>query len=136
MREPRSRVPTSGGHNLVANNPFAALSGAGLPAAPPPSTQPGAQPRPGGRDARPPHAGHRIDMRRVTGGRGGKTVTELANLHVLGAAVIGGLLKDLKQHCATGGTVQGATIELQGDQRDKVEPWLRQRGFKVVRCGG
>ena len=41
------------------------------------------------------------------------------------------LAKTLKKKTATGGTVKGEKIELQGDQRDRVKRVLEDMGFKV-----
>ena len=44
--------------------------------------------------------------------------------------------KALKQRCASGGTVKGRTIEIQGDHRELIEAFFRERGFKTKRAGG
>lgn len=41
------------------------------------------------------------------------------------------LAKTLKKKTATGGTVKGEKIELQGDQRERVKKVLEDLGFKV-----
>lgn len=41
------------------------------------------------------------------------------------------LAKTLKKKTATGGTVKGDKIELQGDQRERVKKVLEEMGFKV-----
>ncbi|MGC8644751.1 MAG: stress response translation initiation inhibitor YciH [Thermoplasmata archaeon] len=41
------------------------------------------------------------------------------------------LAKTLKKKTATGGTVKGEKIELQGDQRERVRKVLEEMGFKV-----
>jgi translation initiation factor 1 len=46
------------------------------------------------------------------------------------------LATQLKKACGTGGTVAGATIELQGDQRERLEAELTRRGYRVKRAGG
>lgn len=46
------------------------------------------------------------------------------------------LLKEIQQLCATGGCVKDGTLEIQGDHRDRIEPLLSGRGFKVKRAGG
>lgn len=55
---------------------------------------------------------------------GGKVVTLLEGVNGGGDA----LLKVLKQRCATGGKLDGTTIVLQGDHREKVESVLRDHG--------
>ncbi len=51
-------------------------------------------------------------------------------------AEIAALAKALKSACGTGGTVKDRALELQGDQRDKVEAALASRGLKSKRSGG
>ena len=41
-----------------------------------------------------------------------------------------GFLLELKRSCATGGTFEGGTIELQGDHRERVEAWIRASGLR------
>jgi translation initiation factor 1 len=69
---------------------------------------------------------------REKGGRGGKTVTVVRGLDGdLGAAA-----SDLKRHCGAGGSVKGATIEIQGDHRTKVVARLQSAGYRVELAGG
>ncbi|MCA8996440.1 MAG: translation initiation factor, partial [Planctomycetaceae bacterium] len=42
------------------------------------------------------------------------------------------LLTKLKNHCGAGGTVADGVIELQGDQRERVEKFLSQLGYKTI----
>ena len=44
---------------------------------------------------------------------------------------IGQLAKILKGACASGGTVKGRTIELQGDHKKKAAKVLEQNGYQV-----
>ncbi|MEC9320179.1 MAG: stress response translation initiation inhibitor YciH, partial [Pseudomonadota bacterium] len=44
--------------------------------------------------------------------------------------------KKLKQQCGVGGSVKDYVIELQGDQRDIIEKWLSDQGYRVKRAGG
>jgi translation initiation factor 1 len=46
------------------------------------------------------------------------------------------LARDIKRRCATGGTVKGATIEIQGDARDAIASILLERGLRSKRAGG
>lgn len=39
--------------------------------------------------------------------------------------------KELKTLCGTGGTVKGNEVELQGDHRQRVRPFFRDRGYTV-----
>jgi translation initiation factor 1 len=76
-----------------------------------------------------------MKVRRETSGRKGKTATTISEIP-LSEAETRDLAKRLKQHCGVGGTARGSTIELQGDQRDKVMAFLGQEGHKAVRAGG
>lgn len=60
----------------------------------------------------------------------GRAVTVVSGL-VLTAPSLDRLAKQLKQSCGTGGTVRGATIELQGDHRDRVVKLLGDKGYGV-----
>lgn len=64
-------------------------------------------------------------------GRGGKTVTIIERL-CLSDDDLKDLCKSMKQKCGTGGTVKEHRIELQGDFRNQVRPWLAAKGYKVA----
>jgi translation initiation factor 1 len=51
-------------------------------------------------------------------------------------AELGELAKALRAACGAGGSVKQGVIELQGDQRAKVEAALRARGLRSKRAGG
>ncbi len=86
------------------------------------------------RPVAPPDDGF-VRIRREKSGRGGKTVTTITG--VPGSeADLDALLKVLKQHCGAGGTREGATLEIQGDHRDRVEARLVALGHRVKRAGG
>jgi len=63
-------------------------------------------------------------------GRKGKTVTMITNIQH-NPQVIEELETKLKQHCGAGGTSYAKTIEIQGDQVDKVKKFLEKEGFDV-----
>lgn len=70
--------------------------------------------------------------------RGGKLVTVIHELPN-NPPYFEDLAKKLKNHCGTGGTFKKegkAQIELQGDQREKVEAFLSKLNFKMKRSGG
>jgi len=76
-----------------------------------------------------------VRIHRETKGRGGKGVSIITGL-TLSEAHLNELAKKLKQHCGTGGTVKNGTIEIQGDQREKIKQWLEKLGHQVKLAGG
>ncbi|HWQ84015.1 MAG TPA: translation initiation factor, partial [Anaerolineales bacterium] len=68
-------------------------------------------------------------------GRGGKTVTLIRDLQ-LNPDDLKALLKQLKQTCATGGTIKDGVIEIQGDHRTQIAEKLRTMGYKTKFVGG
>lgn len=77
----------------------------------------------------------RVQVRRETSGRRGKTVTTVAGVPVDddGLRVLAGRLK---KRCGVGGSTKDGTIELQGDHREVVLEVLRAEGFDAVLAGG
>jgi translation initiation factor 1 len=63
-------------------------------------------------------------------GRGGKTVSVVYGLPD-NAAFLEALCQELKRACGTGGTVADQSVELQGDQREKLRELLAKKGFTV-----
>ena len=123
------KVPTDGGESL-AQNPFANLSGGGLPAGPLP---PVAAPR---SELAPARNRGRVDVRRETGGRAGKTVTVADGFVGIGLPEKEQLAKRIRAACGTGGTVKEGRIEIQGDHREAVARVLSAAGFRPVMAGG
>lgn len=129
-----NRISTDGGQGL-GQNPFAALTGAGLPDAVKtgnripetgkPESKPGTQKNRG-----------RVDIRRETGGRGGKTVTVIDGFVGIGLPEKEQLAKKIRGACGCGGTVKDGAIEIQGDQRDTIARILTEAGFRPVFAGG
>ena len=62
--------------------------------------------------------------------RYGKMVTIVEGIDD-SAIDIGKLAKLLKSSCASGGTVKGRTIELQGEHKKRVAKVLEQNGYQV-----
>jgi translation initiation factor 1 len=124
------KVPTNGGEGL-AQNPFAKLSGSGLPAGPLPS--PLAAPK---NEPAPAKNRGRVDIRRETGGRAGKTVTVADGFVGIGLSEKEQLAKRIRAACGTGGTVKEGRIEIQGDHRETVAKVLSDAGFRPVMAGG
>lgn len=124
------KVSTDGGQSL-GQNPFGALSNAGLPAA--------AAPVPGKSSGASPASGKnrgRVDMKRTTAGRGGKTVTLVTGFVGIGLPEKESLAKKMRNACGCGGTVKDGDIEIQGDQREKIAQILTDAGFRPVFAGG
>ncbi|MGK7370302.1 MAG: hypothetical protein ACNS64_08800 [Candidatus Halalkalibacterium sp. M3_1C_030] len=63
-------------------------------------------------------------------GRRGKEVTIITNIQH-NPQVIEELESKLKQHCGAGGTSYAKTIEIQGNQVDKIKKFLEKEGFDV-----
>ena len=49
---------------------------------------------------------------------------------------VAALGRELRSACGTGGTQREGTLELQGDQRERVETLLQARGVPSKRAGG
>jgi translation initiation factor 1 len=111
----RVKLPPAGLTNRRVPSP--ARSGSRLPA-------PGSPPEDGV-----------VRIQRDKKGRGGKTATTVTGLPG-SEAELDGLLKALKQHCATGGSREERTLILQGDQRDKLLARLTALGHKAKLAGG
>jgi len=123
------RIPTDGGGSF-GQNPFAALSSEGMPAAGPEPVPPAPLP-----PAKPKNRG-RVDIIRQKAGRGGKTVTVVTHFVGIGLPEKEKLAKAMQKACGTGGTVKDGQIEIQGDKRDEVAKILTEAGFKPVFAGG
>lgn len=150
------KISTDGGGGL-SQNPFAALSGKGLPTgngagvADPGriagknalgggfTGQPGsASPATSGREKVLEASKNRgrVDIKRETGGRGGKTVTVVSGFVGIGLPEKEQLAKKMRAACGCGGTVKDGQIEIQGDQRETVARILSEAGFRPVFAGG
>jgi translation initiation factor 1 len=76
-----------------------------------------------------------VRIQRTSKGHGGKTVTIITGLPG-GERELDELLKVLKQHCGAGGTRDGATLEIQGDHRGRLQAKLEALGHRVKLAGG
>lgn len=63
-------------------------------------------------------------------GRGGKQATIVTDLHV-DDETLKQLASELKRHCGVGGSARGGEILVQGDVRNKVLAFFKQKGFKA-----
>jgi translation initiation factor 1 (eIF-1/SUI1) len=124
MNKRNTRIDTNAEATPLMHNPFAALSGDGLPTANPPQRAhaeilPDA-PGPSFAIHKTKKGGYPIFVEK----RGGnKKVTLIRNL----TGDLKGLLTALKKHCSAGGVLREDAIELQGDHRSRVEDFLKQR---------
>ena len=125
------KISTEGGQSL-GQNPFGALSGLNLPASQP--AAPASQPTKGA--ALPEKNRGRVDIKRTTAGRGGKTVTLVTGFVGIGLTEKESLCKKMRSACGCGGTVKDGEIEIQGDQREKIASILTTAGFRPVFAGG
>lgn len=71
-----------------------------------------------------------VKLRIEKKGRGGKIVTVLYGLPE-NPDFLEGLAKDLKKSLGTGGSVVGATIELQGEWRERLHVLLPSKNLSV-----
>jgi translation initiation factor 1 len=126
-----NKIPTGGGQAL-GQNPFGALNAAGLPSGPPASQSIE------NRESKiqNPRNRGRVDIRRETGNRGGKTVTVIDGFVGIGLPEKEQLAKKMRAACGCGGTVKDGVIEIQGDQREKIAAILSAAGFRPVFAGG
>ena len=124
-REKKQRIATDAAPEL-RTNPFAALDLGPLREGPnlPPPTSPAPKKEPV----------ERLFLRRSTAHRGGKTVLVLEGFSpAWNAAKLEDLLRELKASLGCGGKVDGRTLEIQGDQPDRLQPALESRGFLIKR---
>jgi translation initiation factor 1 len=83
----------------------------------------------------PPPSQQTVYLHRDSKGRGGKAVTLVKNT-LLAEEDLKALAKQLKQVCGSGGTVKDGQIEIQGEHREKIAAFLRERGYQVKIAGG
>ena len=134
---PHDADPLKGG---LKHNPFAALrpAGASTPPKATPESTPNSTPKPAPKSARPspkPIASNeRVTVRRERSGHGGKTVT-IAEGPGFAGRKLDELAREIARGFGTGARVEGATIAVQGDQRERLVEWLTARGFVQVALG-
>ncbi|MFH1497842.1 MAG: translation initiation factor [Verrucomicrobiota bacterium] len=135
MAKKHDKFTTDGGSDL-GQNPFGGLAGLNLPSGPAagaitPSPTPAASKR-----GQPNTNRGRVEIRRSTAGRGGKTVTVVDGFVGIGLPEKEQLAKTMQKVCGCGGTVKDGRIEIQGDKRDVVAKVLSDAGFRPVMAGG
>ena len=134
------KITTDGGGGL-GQNPFAALTKVGLPDTGLRKPETGETANAGPirspvSEIRNQKSRGRVDIRRETGNRGGKTVTVIDGFIGIGLPEKESLAKKMRNACGCGGTVKDGAIEIQGDQREKIAAILSEAGFRPVFAGG
>jgi translation initiation factor 1 len=124
-REKKQRIATDAAPEL-RTNPFASLDLGPLREGPSALPVTSVSPR--------KESIERILLRRSTAHRGGKTVLILEGFSpAWNSTKLENLLRELKASLGCGGKVDGRTIEIQGDQPDRLQPLLESRGFAIKR---
>jgi translation initiation factor 1 len=124
-REKKQRIATDAAPAL-RTNPFAALDLGPLREGPSTSAPAGLAPK--------KEPVERLLLRRSTAHRGGKTVLVLEGFSpAWNAAKLEDLSRELKASLGCGGQIYGRTLEIQGDQPDRLQPLLEARGFAIKR---
>lgn len=72
----------------------------------------------------------RLDVMLDKRNRNGKKVTLIVNFDGSEDA-LKQLAKELKQHCGVGGSARGGEILIQGDFREKILAYLKDKGYKA-----
>lgn len=123
----REKPKISGDSSPLTSNPFAALRDKlGVPASEPTAAPAAPEPAPPEKRG-PARAVVRIERK----GRGGKEATVVEKLE-LPPKELEVWLKDLKKSLGTGGVIEGDTLVLQGDQRERLRELLEARGVRKV----
>ena len=76
-----------------------------------------------------------VRLWRMTGGRGGKTVTVITGLPG-DERQLDALAVELRRFIGAGGGVRQGAVEIQGDHRERLQQKLGQLGYKVKLAGG
>lgn len=81
-------------------------------------------------EAKPYLLGQTVGLRIERKGRSGKTVTVVDGLK-LGEDDLNRLAKELRKAMGCGSSVEGPSVVLQGDNRERIGSWLRSKGVRV-----
>ncbi|MGO2498526.1 MAG: stress response translation initiation inhibitor YciH [Vibrio litoralis] len=76
-----------------------------------------------------------VRIQRETKGRKGKGVCVVTGLD-MNDTELKLMAAELKKVCGCGGSVKDGTIEIQGDNRDKIKTHLEKKGHTVKLAGG
>lgn len=74
----------------------------------------------------------KVVLRKERKGRGGRTVTLIEGVDDFAEPLLEELASQLKKALGTGATLEEGTVVLQGDQRDRANQWLSERGVKKI----
>lgn len=126
MSKPNKERIATNATDALKHNPFADLHlenfPEGQPQAPAPPISPSKPLKPG-----------RVVLRRETARRGGKTVIVVDDFAPqITLDLIEDLMKRLRKTCGCGAVTRGRTIEVQGDQPDRIRLFLEKEGFRVA----
>ncbi len=128
-REEKKRLDTNAAASPRAglNAAFSGLNIPNLPA--------GSEPAPQTSEPAPQQVWKmgRVVLRKEVAGRGGKTVIVVHDFAThLPVSVIETMAKKIRASCGCGGAVKERTIEIQGNQPDRVRAVLEAEGFQVA----
>ncbi len=93
------------------------------------------EPPPAPKRPGPPPDDGIVRVQRDKKGRGGKTATTITGIPGT-EAELDALLKTLKTFCGAGGSREGRTLIIQGDQRERLMEKLTALGHKPKLAGG
>ena len=132
----KSKIALDGSTDF-GNRAFAELNMTGLAHAPTADSLQSSTPQPAKvKPATKPRG--RVDVGREKSGRGGKwvTVARGTGFQQTAPQELDQWLKRWKSQLGCGGTRNGKTLEIQGDQRSFIADALQQLGYQVVFVGG
>ena len=122
----KDKIEVAAENMFELNNPFADLQVDNLPLG---ESSPPAEPAP----PQAKSALGRVVLRRETAHRGGKIVIVIHDFApFISTRSIEDLARKLRSACGCGGTTRQRTIELQGNQVDRIRSLLEQEGFRVA----
>jgi translation initiation factor 1 len=125
----KDRIQVTVENPFELNNPFAGLQIDNLPLG---DSEP-APPSTSLAEAKAKAARGRVVLRRETAHRGGKIVIVIHDFApFISTQSIEDLGRKLRSACGCGGTTRQRTIEIQGNQVDRIRSLLEQEGFRVA----
>lgn len=120
----KDKIETTAENPFELNNPFAGLQIDNLPLG---DSEPPLPP------AKAKTALGRVVLRKETAHRGGKIVIVVHDFaSFISTKSIEDLGRKLRSACGCGGTTRQRTIEIQGNQVDRIRSLLEEEGFRVA----